>query len=442
MGPTIGLRESAPAGRRRASPPDGARVPLRRRAGGSDPQMSTSALLELGADPDRPRPAAAPPGPPAEPPEVSVVMPCLNEARTLAPCIGRALAAFEEHGIRGEVVVADNGSTDGSAEVARACGARVVAVASRGYGSALMGGVAAAKGRYVIMGDADESYDFGHVPRFLEKLREGNDLVMGNRFRGGIAPGAMPALHQYFGNPLLTALARCFFRSPVGDIYCGLRGFPAASHRALKLRTTGMEYACEMVIKATLQGQRIAEVPTTLSPDGRDRPPHLRSFRDGWRTLRFMLLYSPRWLFLYPGIALMILGALMFMGPLMGARGAIGAGTLRLLLTASAMVLLGFQAANFAVFSKIFALASGLHPPRRFYDRVFEVFTLEAGLAIGAAVLGAGCAGAAYATWAWQPADGALSALRLALPSVVAVILGFQMILSSFLLSLAGLSRT
>lgn len=377
-----------------------------------------------------------------EPPEVSVVMPCLNEARTLAACIDRAFSAFEEHGVLGEVIIADNGSTDGSADVARACGARVVDVAARGYGNALMGGIAAAKGRYVIMGDADQSYDFGHVPRFLEKLREGHDLVLGNRFRGGIARGAMPALHQYFGNPLLTRVARCFFRCPAGDIYCGLRGFSASSNRALNLRTTGMEYACEMVIKATLQGQRIAEVPTTLSPDGRDRPPHLRSFRDGWRTLRFMLLYSPRWLFLYPGIALMLLGALMFAGPLMGDGVAIGSGTLRLLLAASAMVLLGFQAANFAIFSKIFALASGLHPPRRFYDRFFEVFTLETGLAVGATVLALGAAGAAYATWTWQPADGAISALRLALPSVVAVILGSQMILSSFLLSLAGLSRT
>ncbi len=377
-----------------------------------------------------------------EVPEISVVMPCLNESETLATCIDKAFATFREHGIRGEVIVADNGSTDGSQRLACEHGARVVPIAARGYGNALMGGIAAARGRYVVMGDSDDSYDFRHVPRFLEKLREGNDLVMGNRFLGGIEPGAMPPLHRYFGNPLLTKIARCFFRCPIGDIYCGLRGFRKDSNEALQLRTTGMEYACEMVIKATLQGQKIAEIPTTLSPDGRSRAPHLRSWRDGWRTLRFMLLYSPRWLFLYPGLALMLLGVLLFVGPLLASRKALDVATLRQLLFASGMVLMGFQSANFAMFSKIFALSSGLHPPRRFYDRLFEIFTLETGLAVGGTLLTLGCAGAAYSTWAWNPTDGALSALRLALPSVVAIILGFEMILSSFLLSLAGLSRT
>ncbi|HJN81714.1 MAG TPA: glycosyltransferase family 2 protein, partial [Verrucomicrobiota bacterium] len=241
-------------------------------------------------------------------PEVSVVMPCLNEAETLAVCIQKATRCLAENGVSGEIIVADNGSTDGSRAIAEADGARVVPVEAKGYGSALMGGIAAARGRFVIMGDADDSYDFSALMPFIERLRDGSDLVMGNRFRGGIAPGAMPPLHRYLGNPVLSGLGRLFFRCPAGDFHCGLRGFSRAAYDRMKLQTTGMEFAGEMVVKSTLLGLRIAEVPTTLSPDGRSRPPHLRSWRDGWRNLRFMLLFSPRWLFLYPGLLLMLIG--------------------------------------------------------------------------------------------------------------------------------------
>src|ERR1700724_350702 len=243
--------------------------------------------------------------------EVSVVMPCLNEAETLEICILKAQRALREAKIAGEVVIADNGSTGSSVEIAGRLGARVVNVEPKGYGNALMGGIAAARGEYVVMGDADDSYDFGHVPRFVEQLRNGADLVMGNRFRGGIQKDAMPALHRYFGNPALTRIGRLFFRSQVGDFYCGIRGFRKDAYERMGLRTTGMEFATEMVVKATLLKLRVTEVPTTLSPDGRNRPPHLRTWRDGWRTLRFFLLYSPRWLFLYPGMGLMVAGFLL-----------------------------------------------------------------------------------------------------------------------------------
>ena len=242
--------------------------------------------------------------------ELSIVMPCLNEAETLATCIDKARGFLDRHGIAGEIVIADNGSTDGSQEIAVSRGARVVNVPSKGYGSALMGGIAAARGRYVIMGDADDSYDFTDLMPFVERLRAGDELVMGNRFLGGIEPGAMPPLHKYLGNPVLTWIGRLFFGSPSGDFHCGLRGFDRQAILSLDLQTTGMEFASEMVVRATLQGLRIDEVPTTLSKDGRSRPPHLRSWRDGWRHLRFLLMYSPRWLFLYPGLFLMIVGLL------------------------------------------------------------------------------------------------------------------------------------
>src|SRR4026208_2626990 len=240
--------------------------------------------------------------------ELSILMPCLNEAETLATCIKKAQKALESLNVRGEVVIADNGSTDGSPEIAASLGARVVHVAEKGYGSALLGGLNAARGKYIIMGDADDSYDFTNLGPFLEKLRAGYDLVMGNRFKGGIAPPAMPPLHKYLGNPVLTGIGRLFFRSPCGDFHCGLRGFKKEAVMNLDLRTTGMEFASEMVVKATLHKMRITEVPTTLSPDGRSRAPHLRSWRDGWRHLRFLFLYSPRWLFLYPGLLLILIG--------------------------------------------------------------------------------------------------------------------------------------
>jgi len=378
--------------------------------------------------------------------ELSIVMPCLNEAETLARCIEQAQRALERHGIAGEVIVADNGSTEGSREIAARMGARVVRVAERGYGAALQGGIAAARGRYVLMGDADGSYDFGDLWRFVEKLREGYDLVMGNRFQGGIAPGAMPPLHRYLGNPLLTGIGRLLFRSPCGDFHCGLRAFSKAAHERLELQTTGMEFASEMVVKATLLGQRITEVPTTLAPDGRSRPPHLRSWRDGWRHLRFLLLYSPRWLFLYPGLALMGLGLAAMLWILPGPR-RVGPVVLDVhtLLYAAAAVFIGFQSVIFAVFTKIYAVHEGLLPEDRRLDTLFRWVTLETGLAAGALLGVAGLLASLWAVSGWGAESfGELDprqTLRIVIPAVLALTLGFQLVLSSFFLSVLGLRR-
>lgn len=378
--------------------------------------------------------------------EVSIVMPCLNEAETLGTCIRKARQALESAEIRGEVIVADNGSRDGSQAIAEQLGARVVPVSARGYGSALMGGIAAAHGKYVVMGDADDSYDFGHVPRFVEELRKGPDLVMGNRFRGGIQPGAMPPLHRYFGNPLLTRLGRLFFGGSSGDFYCGLRGFRKQSYERMDLRTTGMEFATEMVVKANLLGMRIAEVPTTLSPDGRSRPPHLRTWRDGWRTLRFFLLYSPRWLFLYPGFVLMAVGLVAGLWLMPGPR-RVGEATLDVhtLLYAAIAVLLGVQAIAFAVFTKVFAISEGLHPPDAAMDRVFSFVTLEIGLLAGTGLVLLGLGGSFYAVSIWSSSHfGPLDfshTLRIVIPSALALTLGVQAIFSSFFLSVLGMRR-
>lgn len=378
--------------------------------------------------------------------EVSVVMPCLNEAETLGICIGKAQRALREANVAGEIVVADNGSSDGSVEIAERLGARVVHVKARGYGNALMGGIAAASGKYIVMGDADDSYNFGHVLRFLGPLRQGADLVMGNRFRGGIQKAAMPPLHRYFGNPALTWLGRLFFRSPVGDFYCGLRGFRKDAYERLGLRTTGMEFATEMIVKATLLKLQIAEVPTTLSPDGRSRPPHLRTWRDGWRTLRFFLLYSPRWLFLYPGLAFMMIGVLLGLWLLPSPR-AMGGVTLDVhtMLYSAAFVLLGFQAITFAVFTKFFAVSEGLLPPDPTLDKLFQYITLEVGLAIGALLATAGLAISLYAVGAWENKHfGALDyshTMRLVIPAALFLTLGAQTIFASFFMSVLGLRR-
>ncbi|MGO9273150.1 MAG: glycosyltransferase family 2 protein, partial [Terriglobia bacterium] len=287
-------------------------------------------------------------------------MPCLNEAETLEVCVLKAQQALREHQIDGEVIVADNGSTDGSQAMAKRLGARVVNVEGKGYGNALLGGIKAARGKYVIMGDSDASYDFAHIPHLLEKLRQGYQLVVGNRFRGGIASHAMPPLHRYLGNPALTWIGRVFFGSQTGDIYCGLRGFDRDAVLQMDMRTTGMEFAIEMVIKATLLGLRVGEVPTTLSPDGRSRPPHLRTWLDGWRTVRFMLLYSPRWLFLYPGALLMLVGAAVGLCLLPGPR-TVGRVTFdaHTLLYAAMAVLLGFQGICFGIFARTYAITEG-----------------------------------------------------------------------------------
>ena len=378
--------------------------------------------------------------------EVSVVMPCLNEAETLEICIVKAQRALEEANIAGEIVIADNGSTDGSIEIAERLGTRVVNVRAKGYGNALMGGIAVATGKYVVMGDADDSYDFGHIPRFVEQLRSGADLVMGNRFHGGIQKDAMPPLHRYLGNPALTKLGRLFFRSPVGDFYCGMRGFRKDAYERMGLRTTGMEFATEMVVKATLLDLRIAEVPTTLSPDGRSRAPHLRTWRDGWRTLRFFLLYSPRWLFFYPGIVLMLVGAVLGLWLLPAPR-TVGGVTfdVHTLVYAAAFVLLGFQAIAFACFTKIFAIAEGLHPPDAALDKLFRYITLEVGIAVGAVLTIAGLATSIYAVSNWGAQHFGLldysHTMRIVIPGALLLTLGVQTIFASFFMSVLGLRR-
>jgi glycosyltransferase involved in cell wall biosynthesis len=309
-----------------------------------------------------------------------------------------------------------------------------------------MGGIAAARGKYIVIGDADDSYDFAHIPRFLEPLRKGADLVMGNRFRGGIQKDAMPPLHRYFGNPALSQMGRIFFRSHVGDFYCGLRGFRKDAYERMGLRTTGMEFATEMVVKATVLGLQIAEVPTTLSPDGRSRPPHLRTWRDGWRTLRFFLLYSPRWLFLYPGLALMVVGALLGLWLLPGPR-TVGSVTfdVHTMVYAAAFVLLGFQSIAFAVFTKFFAISEGLLPEDPTLDKLFRYITLEVGLALGALLTVAGLLTSAYAVGAWGSAHfGPLDyshTMRMVIPAALSLILGVQTIFASFFMSVLGLRR-
>lgn len=379
--------------------------------------------------------------------ELSVVMPCLNEAETVATCVQKAISFFLLHGVNGEVIVADNGSSDGSQSLAAAAGARVVPVAQRGYGSALMGGILAARGRYVIMGDADDSYDLAGLGPFLDRLRVGADLVMGNRFRGGIARGAMPLLHQYLGNPVLSFIGRLFFGSKIGDFHCGLRGFNRDSVLQLGLQATGMEFASEIVVKATLAGQRIEEVPTTLSPDGRSRPPHLRSWRDGWRHLRFLLLFSPRWLFFYPGLIMLvvglIVGAAIIPGPLSVGGVKLDVDTLA---ATSALVTIGLQAILFAIFTSVYASNEGFLPPSATVERLLRVWTLERGLAVGVVLGLAGIAGgiASLAFW-WGATFGRLpydSVLRLVLPSTTALVLSCQIVFGTFFLSILGVRRS
>jgi glycosyltransferase involved in cell wall biosynthesis len=378
--------------------------------------------------------------------ELSILMPCLNEAETLATCIKKAQKALDDLNVNGEVVIADNGSTDGSPEIAASLGARVIHVAEKGYGSALLGGIKAARGKYIIMGDADDSYDFTNLGPFLEKLRAGYELVMGNRFKGGIAPNAMPPLHKYLGNPVLTGIGRLFFRSPCGDFHCGLRGFSKAAIQRLDLRTTGMEFASETVVKASLHGLRITEVPTTLSVDGRNRPPHLRSWRDGWRHLRFLLLYSPRWLFLYPGLLLMVVGAVVSGWLLVGPRVVDGITLdVHTFLYAAMAIVIGYQTVIFAIFTKVFAITEGLLPEDPRLKTLFNYIRLETGIVAGALLLAAGIGLSIYALSFWGAHSfGSLDpsqTLRLVIPAVTLLALGLQTVLSSFFLSILGLER-
>jgi glycosyltransferase involved in cell wall biosynthesis len=383
--------------------------------------------------------------------ELSVVMPCLDEAETLGTCVEKAMRAMRQAGIHGEVIVADNGSTDGSQAIAIGLGARVVPVPARGYGSALMGGIAAARGRYVLMGDADDSYDFLELPRFVEKLREGYALVQGCRLEAGggrVLPGAMPFLHRWWGNPMFSLLARLMFLAPVHDVYCGMRAFTRDHYERLEQRCTGMEFAVEMIVKSSIHAaDRIAEVPITLHPDGRKaHAPHLKTFRDGWRTLRFLLLYSPRWLFLYPG-AIMMLAGLVLSGLLLTGPKTIGGVTFEVhtLLYAALAVIIGFQAVTFSVFTKLFAIGERLLPEDPRLNRLFAVITMEKGLIAGAVLLLGGLAGSLYAVQGWAstgfgPLDRATT-LRLVIPSAVAMVLGIQVTLASFFMSVLGLRR-
>lgn len=377
--------------------------------------------------------------------ELTILMPCLNEVRTVGRCVDKAVRFLEAHGIEGEVIVADNGSTDGSVELARSRGAQVVPVPVRGYGAALAAGVAAARSKFVIMGDSDDSYDFSALMPFVTELRAGNDLVMGNRFRGGIAKGAMPRLHRYFGNPFLTALGRQFFHTTsCGDFYCGLRGFRRSAVLRLGLQSVGMEYALEMIVKAGMHGLRITEVPTTLSPDGRDRAPHLRSYRDGWRSLRLYLLMSPRWFFAVPGATLLTGGltvlAMLLTGPL-----AIGSIHLdyHTLLYAAASVILGYQSLILAVIAKLMAVETGLHPPLTklgLFERrdIFERLLILGGLLVVAGVVLGG-----IATWDWSLTGfGQLSptkTIRLVTCSVLFLVVGGQTALAGCFLGLINL---
>lgn len=369
--------------------------------------------------------------------ELTILMPCLNEAETIATCVRKAAAFLQRNGVNGEVLVADNGSTDGSQSLARAEGARVVDVPVRGYGAALQAGIDHAGGRFVVMGDADDSYDFSALEGFLQQLRAGADLVMGDRFRGGIRPGAMPLLHRYLGNPVLSFLGRLFFRSPVRDFHCGLRGFSRDAIRRLRLETTGMEFASEMVVKASLHGLRITEVPVTLSPDGRSRPPHLRTWRDGWRHLRFLLLFSPRWLFLLPGLLLVALG---LAGVISICAGALNLGGITLdihtLSYAGAGIVIGAQMTLFALLTKLLAMRTGWLPANPRQERLLAHLTLEKCLVIAILLFVAGISVSLYAVALWARVGfGALgpeTTMRLVTPSVTLMTLAGEFALGGF----------
>jgi glycosyltransferase involved in cell wall biosynthesis len=381
--------------------------------------------------------------------ELSIVMPCLNEAETLAVCIDKAQGYLARSGVNGEVIIADNGSTDGSQDIARAHGARVVDVPAKGYGSALMGGIDAARGEYVIMGDADDSYDFSKLDPFVERLRAGDQLVMGNRFLGGIADGAMPPLHKYLGNPVLSWIGRVLFRSPIKDFHCGLRGFNRQAILNLHLQTTGMEFASEVVVKSTLGGLRVSEVPTTLDKDGRSRPPHLRSWRDGWRHLRFLLIFSPRWLFLIPGAVAFFLGLL---GTLFISFGPVIVGDVGFDVSSqvylAALTVVGYQSVLFAILTKIYAQHEGFRIPRsRNFDRLERRISLESGALVGLALFLIGLAIAIGQFVAWAASGlGALdpsNTLRTAVLAALLMMLGSQTIMAGMFLGVlnVGLKR-
>jgi hypothetical protein len=379
--------------------------------------------------------------------ELTILMPCLDEAETVATCVEKAAKFLESRDIDGEVLVADNGSTDGSVELATAAGARVVHVSEKGYGSALIAGIRAAEGRFVIMGDADDSYDFSSLDDFVDRLRAGDQLVMGNRFTGEILPGAMPPLHRYLGNPVLSRVGRVFFKAPCGDFHCGLRGFDRDAVLGLDLRTTGMEFASEVVVKAVLKNLRIGEVPITLHPDGRSRPPHLRSWRDGWRHLRFLLLFSPRWLFLIPGLILTAVGAFataaLVISPLTIGNFHFGVGAL---VASATITIVGYQAVLFACLTKVYGQAEGFLPSDDRFNRLFRYVRLETGLAAGFLLIFVGIVSGVVAYLAWRDSSWGHTtvpgSIRAVVPAALALVVGSQTILSSFFLSILGLRQS
>ncbi len=372
--------------------------------------------------------------------ELTILMPCLNEAETLAACINKANTYLKESGVHGEVVVADNGSTDGSQKIAEEHGARVVNVPEKGYGAALIGGCNGARGKYVIMGDADDSYDFLHLAPFVEKLREGYDLVMGNRFKGGIEPGAMPPLHRYLGNPVLSFIARLFFPCKIGDYHCGLRGYNRESILKLGLVTTGMEYASEMVVKATLNHLKIAEVPTTLKKDGRSHAPHLRSWSDGWRHLKFLLMHSPNWLFMYPGLILFFLGLALTVVLSLGniQIGSVGLGVHTLMYAAAAMMV-GFNLVMFSLFVRSYASVTGFIPTESRLDRWLGGTSTEKGVLLGIFLFLAGIAVTIAAFCIWGKTFGGLSPesmMRITIPAMLLIVVGIEVVFGSFFIGI------
>ena len=377
-------------------------------------------------------------------PDVSIVIPCLNEAETIEGVVREVQAAVEKNGLSAEVIVADNGSSDGSQQIAARLGAKVISVVERGYGSALRGGIFAARGRYIIMGDADGSYDFSSIGTFVDKLRQGNDFVMGNRFKGGIQPGAMPWKNQWIGTPALSRIANLFYRTGIGDVNCGLRAFTKPAFVKMNLQTTGMEFASEMVVKASLHRLRIAEVPTILRPDARTRRPHLNPWRDGWRHLRFMLLYTPAWLFLVPGAAMFVVGvigsALLLPGPLRIGAAAFDIHTLLLM---AFLIIVGYQVIVFAVSTRTFATETGLLPPSPVLSGLYRYVRLETGLLLGGLATLVGLAGVLIAAIAWsrvgfQQLDPDTT-MRQLIPAVVLLSIGVQTVFASFFLSMLGL---
>jgi len=376
--------------------------------------------------------------------ELSVVMPCLNEAETIAVCIQKALTFFKANGIDGEVIIADNGSTDGSQETAISLGATVISIPQKGYGNALKGGFENANGKYIIMGDADDSYDFSALSPFIEKLREGNDMVIGNRFKGEIKKGAMPFLHKYLGNPVLSFLGRLFFKSSIGDFHCGLRGFTKEAFIKMELTTSGMEFASEMIVKANLLNLKIAEVPTVLYPDGRSRKPHLKTWSDGWRHLRFLLLYSPQWLFFMPGLFMMVVGFVFSVALILNPITISGVTfDVHTLLYSSSLFVIGFQFVVFYGFTKVFAVTQKLLPKSNRYNALFKFINLEKGLILGFLLVIIGISLSIYGLSLWSDEHyetlETRTTLRIIIPAVTIIIIGVQIVLFSFFFSILGL---